>query len=291
MSAFAISLASFLGLFGACCAVWEMLERREQGGRRLLARMGVKAAEPEARAMQTGQRGWRQWLTRIAMAGAPARAEWTERWIIPSVLAGGLLGGFGMHRLLQSVQSAHLTLGIVIGAAAGAGIGWAACRRWQRNRWAREISYGLIDLLDLWILCLDAGMSFQSALARAAQDSELARPALRRELQLTHQEIMAGCPSDEALRHLVKRCRSATELSGLVSHIIQAEKLGGSIAKTLQVYANSLRFNRYQDMKEAVQKMPAKLAFPLIFCILPCLLIVIAGPAFLRLLEVLSRRS
>jgi tight adherence protein C len=132
-------------------------------------------------------------------------------------------------------------------------------------------------------------MSFQAALTRVADDDELIRPGLRRELQLTLQEMAAGCPRDEAMKHLARRCADVNEISGLVSHIIQAERLGGSIGKTLQVCANSLRFNRFQDMKEWVQKMPVKLAFPLIFCILPCLLIVIGGPALIRLFEVLGR--
>jgi tight adherence protein C len=160
----------------------------------------------------------------------------------------------------------------------------------RRQRWIREINYGLIDVLDMWILCLDAGMSFQGALARVAQDLELARPALRQELQVTLQEMLAGCPRDEALKHLARRCDGAGEMSALVAHIIQAEKMGSSVTKTLQVCANSLRFNRYQDMRQWVLGIPVKLAFPLIFCILPCLLIIISAPALLRMYEVLSRQ-
>jgi tight adherence protein C len=281
MSAFAISLASFLGVFGA---IWLLWERRDQSGRRLLERVGIKGQEQAAPAAELPPR---QLARKLFAIGAPARPQWAERWVVPAVLGGALVGGFLGFRLVPAQSGLAATLGGI----SCAWIGFAACRRWQQQWWAQEISNGLIDLLDLWTLCLDGGMSFQAALARAAQDPELARPALRRELLLTHQEIMAGLPSDEALRNLVRRCRGATELSGMVSHIVQSEKLGGSIAKTLQVYANTLRFNRYQDMKENVQKMPAKLAFPLIFCILPCLLIVIAGPAMLRLFEVLSRHA
>ena len=118
----------------------------------------------------------------------PSRPGRERPWAltgVPSILAGALFGGFCAYHLLRGLGSQHLASGVVIGTFAGAWLGWRLCRRWQRHWWAREISHGLIDLLDLWIMCLDAGMSFQAALARAAQDSEFAQPVLRRELQLT----------------------------------------------------------------------------------------------------------
>ncbi|MCI0560155.1 MAG: type II secretion system F family protein, partial [Nitrososphaera sp.] len=98
------------------------------------------------------------------------------------------------------------------------------------------------------------------------------------------------CPRDEALRHLVRRCGSSAELKGLVSHIIQAEKLGSSLAHTLRIYANTLRFKRREDTKELIQKLPVKLAFPLTFCILPSLFVVILGPSVLRIFIALTSR-
>lgn len=289
--ALVISFAGFAVVFAAIYTGWQAWDAWQgRDGRRVLARTGIMGEpDPALQAPPAAPVIGRRVLAKLFMASSPARPEWAGRWQAPALLAGALLGGLGGYELMRVLHSQHVAAGAVAGVLAGAVFGAGLWRRWRQQWWTKEISHGLIDLLDLWILCLDAGMSFQAALARAAQDNQLARPLLRRELALTHQEMMAGLPSEEALRNLVKRCRGATELSALVSHIIQSEKLGGSIAKTLQVYANSLRFNRYQDMKESVQKMPAKLAFPLVFCILPCLLIVIAGPAMLRLHDVLSR--
>lgn len=160
---------------------------------------------------------------------------------------------------------------------------------WYAMRRAQEISDGFINVLDMWILCLGAGMSFQSALVRVSQDSDLTTPTLYEELRLTNEEIRAGCPRDEALRHLVRRCGDSSELRGLVSHIIQSERMGTSLGQALKAYADSLRFKRRQDASEMNQKLPAKLAFPLVFFIFPALLVVILGPSAVRLFALLAR--
>jgi tight adherence protein C len=258
MGALAVSLASFGCIFCFVCVAWERTAKR-----------------------------------RPAAWGRPARVNEAASGSIP---LWALAAPAAIFALTWTIQHAGGGAGIRVPllwslGTAAAVWGWTGARAWHRQQaWKREITNGLIDVLDLWILCLDAGMSFQAALARVTQDAELARPALRRELQVTLQEILAGCPRDEAMKNMARRCPGIPELSGLVSHIVQAEKLGSSFTKTLQICANTLRFNRYQDMKQQVQVMPVKLAFPLIFCILPCLLIVISGPALVRLFEVLSRQ-
>jgi len=163
--------------------------------------------------------------------------------------------------------------------------GWLHGYAQQR---AQQINDGLINVLDLWVLCLGAGMSFQSAFVKVSQDVSLTTRVLHEELQLTNEEMLAGCPREEALRHLVRRCGDLLALRVLVAHIIQAERMGSSLAQTLKAYAESLRFNRRQEASEMIQKLPVKLAFPLIFFIFPTLLIVILGPSAIRLLTLLA---
>ena len=96
-------------------------------------------------------------------------------------------------------------------------------------------------------------------------------------------------PRDEALKHLVKRCGNLQDLRALVAHIIQSERLGTNFSNTLRVYADTLRFKRREDVKEYIQKLSVKLAFPLVFCILPALFIVMLGPALIRLIDTFLR--
>jgi tight adherence protein C len=149
----------------------------------------------------------------------------------------------------------------------------------------QEISDGLINVLDLWVLCLGSGMSFHSALVRVTDEKELTNPALREQLLLTNQEILAGASREDALRHLVRRCGNLPDLRSLVAHIIHAERMGSSLAQTLKIFAEGLRFKRSQDAKERIQKLPVKLTLPLVFCIFPTLLIVVIGPTWLQLIR------
>lgn len=260
MSALAVSLAGFGCVFCFICVLWD----------RLTQPASSQPAAAQATAAKTA-RGSSKLLRALGTVLAALALAAGAVWVLHRV---------GVPR----------SAGLLVVAAAGA---WLLVRLWtgyRQRQWRQQIASGLIDVLDLWILCLDAGMSFQAALARVTQGVELARPALRRQLQIALQEMLAGAPRADALKHLARRCQGVPELSGLVAHIVQAEKLGGSLTQTLQVCANTLRFNRHQDLRQQVQEMPVKLAFPLVFCILPCLLIVISAPALIRLFEMLGSR-
>jgi tight adherence protein C len=273
MHPLAVSLAGFGCMFCLVCILWDRAAQAgDRTAQRLSGETGKKETLPEAAAR--------------VMQDLTAKGSKLAQWLIGAAIAVAAV--VILQRLAEhyGLKKPLILAGVIVAS------GWLVMKfmaERRRSQWIREINYGLIDVLDMWILCLDAGMSFQGALARVAQDLELARPALRQELQLTLQEMLAGCPRDEALKNLARRCEGAGEMSALVAHIIQAEKMGSSVTKTLQVCANSLRFNRYQDMRQWVLGIPVKLAFPLIFCILPCLLIIISAPALLRMYEVLSR--
>ena len=147
-----------------------------------------------------------------------------------------------------------------------------------------------MNVLDLWVLCLGSGMSFQAALVRVTEESELTNALLREQLQLTQQAILAGASREDALHYFARRCGDLPVVRSLVTHILHAERLGSSLAQTLRVFSKNLRFNRGQDAREWIQKLPVKLAVPLVFCILPALLVIISGPALLRIVRALSNQ-
>ena len=287
MGALIISLAGFLGTLGAGYGLWRLFEWRDPLKRRLRA---IAQRSPEiqrspkallARAFDAVFHGTMRVLLEKPQGKMLGLRTPRERILLLSLLWGAALISVVACPLVA------LRAPIAWGAMKLAAMGW---HRWHVQRWTEEINNSLIDVLDLWVLCLGSGMSFQASLVRVAQDTALTSRALRDELQLTHQEMLAGCPRDEALRRLVRRCGDLPDMRTLVAHIIQSERLGSSLAQTLKVHAASLRFNRAQDTKELIQKLPVKMAFPLVFCILPALFVVIIGPGVLRLFAIFANQ-
>ena len=93
-------------------------------------------------------------------------------------------------------------------------------------------------------------------------------------------EQRAGRPRVDAWRHLAERA-DIDIMRALVSAVVQADKFGTSLAKTLRVYSDTLRVQRRQYVEEMAAKTPVKLVFPLVLCIFPSLFVVALGPATL----------
>ena len=100
------------------------------------------------------------------------------------------------------------------------------------------------------------------------------------------QDIRAGMRRSAALAAMAERVQ-VPELRQVVVALAQAEKLGVPVAKTLQVQAAELRIKRRQHAEEQAMKLPVKILFPMVLCILPCLFIVVLGPAAINIYDTL----
>jgi tight adherence protein C len=147
------------------------------------------------------------------------------------------------------------------------------------NRQA-EIRKGLPDVLDLLVICVEAGLSLDQAVARTAQELEKAQPALSDELGIVALEQRAGRARADAWKHLAERT-DVDVVRNLVSMLVQAEQFGTSIGKTLRVHSDTLRTKRVQEIEEKAAKLSVKLLFPLVLFIFPSLFLVVLGPAVL----------
>lgn len=151
----------------------------------------------------------------------------------------------------------------------------------------QRISRSLPDALDLMVVCVEAGLGLNAALQRVGREMELVEPALAQELSTTNREIMAGRARDEALRNLGDRT-GVGDLKSLVAMLVQTDRFGTSIADSLRVFSDSMRTKRRQRAEELVAKAAIKLIFPLLLFIFPALLIVLMGPALIKLPELLG---
>lgn len=134
------------------------------------------------------------------------------------------------------------------------------------------------DVLDLLVVCVEAGVSLDAALVRTSRDLYSAHPDLAMELAHVVRRVNAGMIREQALQSLHKRT-GVDELRTLVASMVQCERLGTSIARVLRVNAETLRLRRRQRAEKRAAQAALKMVLPLAFLILPALMLVVLGPA------------
>lgn len=171
--------------------------------------------------------------------------------------------------------------------AAGLGLGYLAPDFWlSRKIKARqiEIRRTLPDVLDLLVVCLEAGLGMDQATSRTAQELAGTHPIIADELDVMVLEQRAGRPRPDCWRNLAERT-DVDSVRNLVSTIVQSEQFGTSIAKTLRVHSDTLRTKRVQEIEEKAAKLSVKLLFPLVLFIFPSLFVVVLGPAVILMAD------
>jgi tight adherence protein C len=167
------------------------------------------------------------------------------------------------------------------------GLGFLAPDFWLGNRITsrqRKIKLGLPEALDMMVICTEAGLGLDQAMARVAEELKLSQPEIWDELILLGLEQKAGRLREDALKNLADRVDLPT-MRALTTTLIQADQFGTSVAKTLRVYSDSLRTQRRQEAEEVAAKTTVKLVFPLVFFIFPSIFVVALGPAAISLWE------
>lgn len=150
-----------------------------------------------------------------------------------------------------------------------------------------EIQRAIPDMLDLLVVCVEAGLGLNQALNRVAQEISPMSVATAEELSIANLEIRAGTPRIEALRGLANRT-GLDDMSALVSMLVQTDRFGTSIARALRVHADSLRTKRRQTVEERAAKTSIKMIFPLALFIFPAIFVVLLGPAIFMVKEILG---
>lgn len=157
--------------------------------------------------------------------------------------------------------------------------------RIRTQQYQRELFEAFPDAIDMIIVCIEAGLGLDAAIARTAEELRLRSPELADELHLVGLELRVGASRTMALRNLALRT-GLDEATSLVNMLLQADRFGSSIANSLRVHADGQRTHRRQLAEEAAAKIPLKLLFPLIFCIFPSLMLVLVGPAAINIYRV-----
>jgi tight adherence protein C len=179
--------------------------------------------------------------------------------------------------------------GLIVGGCLGIG-GLIGPSFWlDRMKRKRQSNFrrALPDALDVMVICLEGGLSLQSALKRVSTELRTAHPMLAAELAIVQREIQLGRTAGEALRKMGERS-DLEELRTLASVILQSERLGASLIKSLRVHSESLRVKRQQRAEELAQTAGTKILFPTVLFILPAMFAVILGPAIIHVLQIFA---
>lgn len=144
----------------------------------------------------------------------------------------------------------------------------------------KSMELELPDILDLLVVSVEAGLSFDSSMAKVVEKS---KGQLTREFAVVLNEMELGKTRREALTAMSQRCDTQV-ISTFITSIIQAEQLGVSMGKILRVQADQLRDKRRQTAREHAMKASVKMLLPMVLFIFPTIFIVILGPAVIQIM-------
>jgi tight adherence protein C len=218
---------------------------------------------------------------RLAMAGYhganPTIVYSLAELLAPAVLVILALGAFGFNNRTGWILAAF---GAVVGFLLP---GLVVDRKIALRK--KQIRNGLPDVLDLLVVCLEAGSSLDQSIVKASDDLAITYPALAEELRILNTETRAGKPRLEAFKNLAQRTK-VEDVRALVAMLVQTDRFGTSVSQTLRTFGKSLRTKRRQLAEERANKVGVKLVFPLVFCLFPAFYVVTLGPAVIQFTRV-----
>jgi tight adherence protein C len=218
---------------------------------------------------------------KLIYGGNPGNVDATS-FVLVKILLG--LGGIAASWFLRDYGDGLMRLLILFGPPLLGFFGPDAWLRRHIDERKSSMQKALPDTLDLLVISVEAGLGFDSALARVVQTVP---GALSEEFFRMLQETRVGVSRRDAMRHLLDRT-DLDELRSFLLAMMQAEAFGVTIARVLRVQADEMRVKRRQRAQEKACAAPVKLVFPLVFCIFPSLFIVLLGPAAIQIGDAFS---
>nr|WP_217500477.1 type II secretion system F family protein [Arthrobacter sp. C9C5] len=229
-------------------------------------------------------KGYTAWLDKqLAGAGRPKDWPLGRILMVKPLLA---LAGAVMGVLFIAGNPTTVSVLLAAGASALAYFVPDILLRNHAQKRREAIKLELPDTLDQMLISVQAGLGFETAMARAGQNG---KGPLADELIRTLQDIQVGRSRKDAYLAMAQRV-DVPDLRSFVRAVVQADAYGIAIAQVLNAQAKDMRVKRRQRAEEHAMKMPVKMLFPLIFSILPTLFIVVLGPTVMGIMEVFANK-
>ncbi len=216
---------------------------------------------------------------KLDLAGLHEKGWTVERMLVIRVLAIAI--GAATVVLLLTNSTGRQSLGLAVLVAAIAYLGPEAWLDRKANERQGLIEKNLPDVIDQLTVSVEAGLGFDAAMARSAEGRS---GPLADELTRVLQDLQVGVDRQTALDRLVERTDVA-DLKAFVVAVRQSTRHGLPIARVLHVQSQELREKRRARVEEKAAQLPVKIVFPLVFCILPSLFVIILGPAGINIMD------
>jgi len=223
----------------------------------------------------------------LTQAGYPDASAVSVYWASRVTLAAGLPAAGIVLLPMLGASAMQVMLGIFWFMA----LGWVGPTFYVRSRLKarqKEVQLALPDMLDMLVVCVEAGLGLNQALVRVADEIDHVSPIMSEQLALINLEMRAGTPRDEALRNFAERT-GLVDIRSLVSMLIQTDRFGTSVANALRVHSETMRTKRRQRAEEAAAKTTIKLVFPLVLFVFPAMFVVVLGPSALAIFRTFSK--
>jgi tight adherence protein C len=257
-------------------------DNQDEGVLRMLVRWAAKRVPPPNLDSPTGEK-LQQTLAQAGFLKSSAPQTYQAVRVLLAIGCGvfGLLFGAIFHPSLATPVIFGLG-GVSVGIFVPSYILGRRARTRQTN-----ISRQLSDVLDLLVVCVEAGMGLFEAIRIVGTECDRHGQEIGTELNLVATDISAGASLGQALRGLAERT-AVEDIKPLAATLIQSEQLGAQIAPALRASSDALRTHRRLKAEEDAQKASIKILFPLVIFVLPAMIAVIIGPAMISVLRTLS---
>lgn len=311
MSPLVLGIVIFVLLAVVAVCVCAALSERSTALEERLTQMGTQmrvaygSMEPQELESQTLAHALFRWALKKVPEPKPDAPEVAK--VAKIMVQAGYLGNRAMH-IFQLVRIASTIAGTIAALALSVTMGWSGARTimslvggaaigsWlplqllthMAKKRRNEIASQLSNVLDLLVVCVEAGLGITEAIKMVGSEADRQGQLIGRELSMVSAELNSGTGLGYSLRALAERT-NIEDIKPLAATMIQSEQLGSRMGPALKALSDSLRNSRRLRAEEAAQKTTVKILFPLIFFILPAMMIVIVGPAMMEIIHAMAQ--
>jgi tight adherence protein C len=299
---FCLSGVAAVGIYGVLYGSHRVLDERfaDLSVRLRMEHGGFRDDELGANGFARSMLGW---ILRRVPEPKPgdAKTEKISALLVQAGFRSSKLKTFYAIKLLSTViaAAAAVLVTVILGLPLASSFFYGICAavlgsilpsvylsRTARER-QRQIARQMSDVLDLLVVCVEAGLGIYEAIKVVGNETERQNQAIGQELAMVSGEITAGSSLGVALRSLAERT-AVDDIKPLAATLIQSEQLGAQMAPALRSISDTMRTRRRMRAEEAAQKTTIKILFPLILLILPAMMMVIVGPAMIQIAHTLN---